>query len=244
MTENPKSINKSLVIFDVDGTLTRTLRVDDDCFTRAFAAEFGVTGIDTDWDSYDSYTDTGIAGEIFRDRLGRPPSLEESARLVERFMALLREEAAAEPGLFQEIPGAAETLTRLREQKDWEISLATGCWLPSALFKLEQAGISGEGIPLATSDDSPVREEIVRLALARSRRFYRTGRFERVVYVGDGVWDVRMSSELKIAFIGIADPKESKLLQSQGAAVIRPDLRNYPGFLRDLARAAVPGKRE
>jgi phosphoglycolate phosphatase-like HAD superfamily hydrolase len=237
-----EEMNKSLVIFDVDGTLTRTLRVDAACFTRAFADEFGVSGINTDWGYYDSYTDSGIAAQIFRERLGHHLSPEESARLVDRFMALLREEAMAEPGLFQEVPGAAAALGRLRKDPNWQPALATGCWLASALFKLEQAGISRDGIPLATADDSPIREEIARLALARSRSFYRVNRFERVVYVGDGAWDVKMAAELRIAFVGIADREKSELLRAAGAARFRPDFRDYPAFLEELSRAVVPGK--
>jgi len=235
-------MRKSLVIFDVDGTLTRTLRVDADCFTRAFTKEFGISGINTDWGSYDNYTDSGIASQIFREKLGHSPTPEENARLVDRFIALLQEEAAAEPEFFQEVPGAAALLERLREERDWRPALATGCWLPSALFKLEKAGISGEKIPLASADDSPIREEIVRLAIARSRRLYQTDRFERVVYVGDGVWDVKMSSELEIAFIGVADEEKRKLLRAAGAAHFLTDFRDYSSFLRELSRATVPGK--
>ncbi len=231
-----------LVIFDVDGTLTRTLRVDADCFVRAFADEFGISGINTDWGSYDSYTDSGIAGQIFREKLGHPPTPEENARLVDRFIALLQEEAAAEPELFQEIPGAAAALARLREDPDWKTALATGCWLPSALFKLEEAGISLDRIPLATADDSPIREEIVRLVISLSRQFYGTDRFERLVYVGDGVWDVKMSSELKIGFIGVADEEKRKPLRAEGATNFLTDFRDYTGFLKELSRATVPGK--
>ena len=38
-----------LVIFDIDGTLTETMKVDEECFVRSFAEVFGFTDIDTDW---------------------------------------------------------------------------------------------------------------------------------------------------------------------------------------------------
>ncbi|MHC5724190.1 MAG: hypothetical protein ACYTXY_08540 [Nostoc sp.] len=34
-----------LVIFDIDGTLTNTYKIDENCFVRAFALEFGIFGI-------------------------------------------------------------------------------------------------------------------------------------------------------------------------------------------------------
>ena len=236
-------MSKSLVIFDVDGTLTRTLKVDADCFVRALAGGFGISGINTDWSYYDNYTDSGIAAQIFREKLGHPPTPEEIACLVDRFIALLQEASSVQPELFQEIPGVAAALARLGTEGDWKIALATGCWLPSALYKLEHAGISVERIPLASADDSPIREEIVRLAISRSRRFYQTDRFERMVYVGDGVWDVKMSSELKIAFIGVADEEKRKLLRAEGARHFLTDFRDYSNFLKELSRAAVPAGR-
>jgi hypothetical protein len=36
-----------LIIFDLDGTLAETMKVDAECFLSSFAEVFGVTGIDT-----------------------------------------------------------------------------------------------------------------------------------------------------------------------------------------------------
>ncbi len=41
----------NLAIFDIDGTLTRTLSVDAECYIRAFADEFGLSGFNADWGS-------------------------------------------------------------------------------------------------------------------------------------------------------------------------------------------------
>jgi beta-phosphoglucomutase-like phosphatase (HAD superfamily) len=35
-----------LVMFDIDGTLTETMKVDEECFVRSFAEVFGFTDID------------------------------------------------------------------------------------------------------------------------------------------------------------------------------------------------------
>src|SRR6516162_1489083 len=41
-----------LVIFDIDGTLTQTMKVDADCFVRSLAEVCGFRDVDTDWSGY------------------------------------------------------------------------------------------------------------------------------------------------------------------------------------------------
>jgi hypothetical protein len=38
-----------LVMFDIDGTLTETMKVDEECFVRSFKDAFGFADIGTDW---------------------------------------------------------------------------------------------------------------------------------------------------------------------------------------------------
>jgi beta-phosphoglucomutase-like phosphatase (HAD superfamily) len=49
-----------LLIFDIDGTLTDTKRVDDECFINAFQDEYGVILTNTDWTTFVNVTDTGL----------------------------------------------------------------------------------------------------------------------------------------------------------------------------------------
>jgi len=50
---------------------------------------------------------------------------------------------------------------------------------------------------MATSSDAPRRSDIIRLAAQRAGRS-----LSDVVYVGDGVWDLKASGDLGIGFIG------------------------------------------
>jgi beta-phosphoglucomutase-like phosphatase (HAD superfamily) len=47
-----------LVMFDIDGTLTETMKVDEECFVRSFKDVFGFADIDTDWSHYPRTTDS------------------------------------------------------------------------------------------------------------------------------------------------------------------------------------------
>lgn len=48
-----------LVIFDIDGTLTQTNRVDSGCFVEVVKEVLGVEDFETDWSQYQYVTDRG-----------------------------------------------------------------------------------------------------------------------------------------------------------------------------------------
>jgi hypothetical protein len=97
-----------LIMFDIDGTLTRTDATDGDCFVQALRDVFCFTGISDDWSIYPHCTDSGILDALFRERQGRPPNVVEVAEFQNHFVALLSTESAARP--FGQIEGAHEML--------------------------------------------------------------------------------------------------------------------------------------
>lgn len=219
-----------LVVFDIDGTLTRTDVVDEVCYVRAFEEELGWTGINTDWAGYPSCTDTAIALEIFARHGGRSPRDGEMERVRRRFLSLL--EAALAADTFTEIPGAGEALRRLRNDPRFRVALATGAWEASALLKLRTAGLEVDGIPFVSSDDHPHREEIVRRAIAKAEAG--NGPFESIVSVGDGVWDVRTARALGIGFVGIGSGERAERLRREGAERVFEDFRDWGAFMEGL----------
>jgi phosphoglycolate phosphatase-like HAD superfamily hydrolase len=230
-----------LAIFDVDGTLTNTSRVDNECFARAYADALAVTEIDTTWQSCPHVTDSGVAQHIFQQRFKREPDEAEINRLRNCFMNLLSEQLQLDQTLFAEISGAAETLRRLRQRDDWAIAIATGCWQVSANFKLTAAGIEFDQLPAGYAEDGPAREQIVQAAIERARAHYHQPEFERVVSIGDGLWDVRTARNLKLGFLGVADGERAEKLQAHGAQHIIRHFGDYDYFFSQLAAAAVPG---
>ena len=128
-----------LAIFDLDGTLTDTNAVDEECFLEAASAELGLT-LNPDWGSYQHCTDTAIAREALAGFFGRPGSDEEIDRWRERFFALLRARLAEDPSRFAAIPGAAALLSRLPGE-GWHLCIATGGWGSSAEIKRRAAGL-------------------------------------------------------------------------------------------------------
>jgi phosphoglycolate phosphatase-like HAD superfamily hydrolase len=219
-----------LIIFDIDGTLTQTNRVDDRCFVQAFADELGLTEINPDWSRYPTVCDSGITQHLFQEYFQRNPRFDETLRLQRRFVALLEEAYQQEPGSFAAVPGAGPMLQALKQDPQYRIAIATGGWQLSALLKLEKAQIDIAGLPAAFADHGITREVIIATAMAMARGTYRQPQFSCVTYVGDGVWDVRTARQLGLNFIGIAQGEKATALRAVGATAIIQDFTDLVRF--------------
>ncbi len=230
-----------LVIFDIDGTLTDTTKIDADHYLKALSQTFGIDDVSTDWKEYENVTDAGITREIVQAREGRAPREEELNEFLERFVDLLGDAAARFPGSIQAVSGSAEALTRLRTEPGFAVAIASGSFRATAMIKLDRAGVDIEGLPSAFSDDDLSRAGIVEIAIARARRIYETEEFESIIYVGDAPWDVVTSRKLRIAFIGVAKDRRAEALREEGAVWIIPDFSDYDAFLACLRSARYLG---
>jgi phosphoglycolate phosphatase-like HAD superfamily hydrolase len=229
----------NLAIFDIDGTLTESVAVDEVCFIRAFRDVLGIERINTNWLDYHFQTDSGLALEICRNHLARDPGDAEISLLRSRFIQLLCAAVEETGQHMREIPGAAALLHRLEAHPDWHVAIATGAWKVSAHFKLASAGLPVEGIPWASADDAYDRVEILRTAMQRAEQHYGPGAFEKVVYVGDGVWDVRAAKVLGIGFLGLAAGNKAGRLLEEGASCVLPDFSNPVRVSECLETAAL-----
>jgi phosphoglycolate phosphatase-like HAD superfamily hydrolase len=217
-----------LIIFDIDGTLTETAKLDEECFVRALADVYGFDKIDTDWSRYRHSTDAGVFHEIYEGRTGRTPSMDDLSTFRRHFVGLIGAAACQSP--FGAIKGARELLSMLSCGAEHRVALATGAWSDSARIKMGNAHMwPYDDFPAASSDDAPDRETI--LELSRQRAIERYGDCGAAVYVGDGVWDARASRKLGIPFIGIGTGERAVRLESEGAICVLPDFQNAELFL-------------
>ncbi|HEY1233374.1 MAG TPA: HAD hydrolase-like protein [Candidatus Binatia bacterium] len=224
-----------VILFDVDGTLTDTMDVDTRCFLQAFVDVCGFADVDPDWSHYRNATDAGIFQEVFESRRGRSPTVSETVEFREHLVALFRSAAQQKP--FAPIRGASALLRRLSERGEYRIGLATGCWSDAARVKMASAGFCYDDYPSASADDAPDRETIVRIAAQRTAG--ETDReWNRAIYVGDGVWDVKMSRLLGIPFLGIGSEEQRESLIAAGASDVLPDFSDIHGFLLSLHKLA------
>src|SRR5213593_13890 len=220
-----------LVMFDIDGTLTETMTVDEECFVRSFRDVFGFADIDTDWSHYPHTTDSGIFQDVFTSRIGRSPTGQEVSRFRQHLTRLLA--AASSQSPFAPVAGADTLLSRLAQGGSHRVSLATGGWRDSARLKMASAGMCFDDHPAASADDALDRQSIIRLSRQRAAERYGES-FACTVYVGDGVWDARACRSIGISFIGIGTGSPATRLSADGAVCVFPDFTDADMFLRSV----------
>ncbi len=219
-----------LVLFDVDGTLVNSHRFDADCYVRAVEDVLGVKDVDDDWSHYKHVTDQGVLAEIYRENFGREIGGETVERFKAEFMSTMRRRLEEAGEGLEPVPGAIEAFGAARSDKDLAAAVTTGCWRVSALFKLASAGFEIGNVPVFSSDDAVSREGIMRKALADATREETSP--DKVVYIGDGVWDLAASRRMGFDFIAIGEGW--KELEARGAAKAFPDFTGLEAFLKAL----------
>jgi len=224
-----------LVMFDIDGTLTETMKVDEECFVRSFVEVFGFNDIDTEWSHYSHVTDSGIFREVYASRMGRPPTALDASRFRRHFIELLAAASSQTP--FTPVAGAERLLSRLASGGSHRVSLATGSWRESARLKMAGAGMCFDDHPAASADDAFERESIMKLSRQRAGEWYGKA-FAGTVYVGDGIWDARACRALGIQFIGIGSDVRAARLASEGAVRVFQDFSEDDLFLECLDELA------
>lgn len=230
----------NLAIFDIDGTLTNTNTVDDECFIKSLSEAHGITKVSTDWAGYSHTTDSGITQQIFQERFGRDPEEPELDKLKFCFVGMLKDQFQANPSSFVETAGASVALGGLKREADWAVAIATGSWRESALLKLRAANIDFDGIPCAYAEDGLSREEILLSAVSQALQQHRVSGFAKTVSIGDGLWDVRTARRLEFAFLGVGGGGRAAILDRAGAKHVVEDFADYGQLVRFLEDAEVP----
>lgn len=184
------------VIFDIDGTLLDSFDDDAVLYVDAIEHVLGKVRFRDAWEHYPHVSDTGILSEICLDNaLAYDDALSDSIRDV--FLGRLKARMDLH-GPYREMPGALEFMRGLRLRDDVQIAYATGGWRASAELKLRSAGFPVLDVPLASANDHPDRQQIMRHALAQLR-----GPFESITYFGDGVWDRQATGALGWQFVPV-----------------------------------------
>lgn len=225
-----------LLVFDIDGTLTKTNEIDAICFSKAIEKVLGFSNIDTNWETYSYITASGIADEISKRYRARPIVEWELMRIETEFVAFIRKHAATSKNHFIAVKGAQKAIDRFRNEQGFAVALTTGGWNSSARLQLRYAGIDVEGVPLASSSDSFRREKIMEIAQKRAEELHER-RLGEVVYFGDEVWDYEATRNLGWRMIGIGE--EILRLEELGVPDIFADFTEMDRILEALD--AQPG---
>lgn len=224
-----------LVLFDIDGTLTRTQNGYVP-FNDAISGTFGIPG-DIRSVIPDGNTDPRIVEEIF---IAANLHIEIDLARWRAFAAKLKrcyvEAVLAGTTTIRALPGAAELLQVLSASAAIVSSVVTGNFEPVAQVKLNTAGLDRYLCRGAYGSDSPHRPELP--AIARQRWEAVSGRSigsEQCVIVGDTPKDLEAArlNGMKCVLVGTGRyPVEELTLFKPDACL--PDLSDTEGVLRTL----------
>lgn len=232
-------MSRPIAVFDIDGTLTDTNKVDHECYVVAVREVLGWQ-VGDDWGGVEDVTDSNILRELWRRQYSEALPDHVEQEVVTLFVDLLQVEARRYPDRFRPIQGARDVFTRLAEI-GWSSAMATGGWRQSAELKLWIASVPFESVPLASASDRILRTDIIRHALGSMGEQEATA-----VYIGDRPWDVRAAQALGMGFVGVGRGTAADKLREAGADVMIEDLRDTTLLERSLqaARDAAPGSRQ
>jgi beta-phosphoglucomutase-like phosphatase (HAD superfamily) len=186
------------VIFDIDGTLLHSNKLDDETYVSAIRDVLGPVQIRTSWSQYKNISGSGTLLEILEDN-----GIEDTAaalRAVEEAFVAGISRYIEEHGPILEIPGAKDFVSNLAQTRDCQIAYATSGWFGSARIKLSSSQFPLDGIPLASCND-----HISKVAIMTHAFEQLTAPFESITYYGDGEWDRTAAGTLGWTFVPVGE---------------------------------------
>lgn len=230
------SRTKQLIIFDIDGTLLDSTDIDSECYIQSLDIEFGIKGINDDWTIYKNATDSGIFEEIYNQYYDIYPEPYDFIKHENGFYNIYNKKLTDNLYSFSEIPGANKIIYLLKSLPCYFIAFATGSYKKTALLKLKQFNITEDEFPITTANDSKQRENIVKLSIKKAEGLYKVDKFDKIISIGDEIWDIKTAINLTLPFIGIGKNKFKKLSN----CLSLDNFQDKKQFINSLNKAYIP----
>jgi phosphoglycolate phosphatase-like HAD superfamily hydrolase len=195
---------ENLLVFDIDGTLLDSENIHQTGFVNALQA-IGVAHVNTDWESYEHLTDSFIAKVNYERAMNRAFSKQLLLDFEAEFLKEINDAKVTE------ILGANTFLQEIITHTNYAVCFATGSMLMPARLKLNRARITYDQALLEASNNYFTREDIVKSAIVKAKNYFNVHQFQRIISIGDGVWDVKTAHNLGVEFIGIGADNKEKL---------------------------------
>lgn len=225
---------RTLLLFDIDGTLLLSGRAGLRALDRAFEQLLGINdafaGIKAN-----GRTDGYLLHEAAR-RKGVALSGEQIDRLKSSYFDLLAEEIVHPgEGRKEVMPGVRPLLHSLQARNDVVLALLTGNFERSARIKLDYFDLSRPFRFGAYGDDAVDRNMLVPVALTRAREAGHDPHVDRVIVIGDTPLDVECARAGGVRALGVATGSNSvsELLEA-GAYEALETLEDTPRVLEAL----------
>ncbi|MBE9182270.1 HAD family hydrolase [Oculatella sp. LEGE 06141] len=184
------------VIFDIDGTLLHSSKLDDETYISAIHDVLGPVQFRKSWSHYKNVSGSGTLLEILGDNnIGNTADV---LRAVEEAFVARISSHIEKHGPIMEVPGAKDFVSKLASSSDCQIAYATAGWLASAQIKLRSSHFPVDGIPLASCNDHIDKATIMTHACKQL-----TAPFDSITYYGDGKWDELAANMLGWHFVPV-----------------------------------------
>ncbi len=211
---------RTLVLFDIDGTLLTSAAAGREAIQAAFLDALG--SLDAfDRVRFDGKTDPQIVRELCEESgLGDRATEEFTAELLTRYLDHLERTLAEREGLVRALPGVPALLDALEAHDDVCVGLLTGNVAPGARLKLTAAGLAFERFRVgAFGSDSAHRPDLPPIAVKRAvPLFGRELAGEEIVIIGDTPADVTCGASLGVRAVAVATGSYSETeLREAGA---------------------------
>ncbi|MEO1518554.1 MAG: HAD hydrolase-like protein [Bacteroidota bacterium] len=229
---------KTLLIFDIDGTLLHSNKIDSQCFATTYEQLYGKPFPSIDWRNYPHVSDTTIFGAVIQEHFGREPEQEEVRIFQDAFVSMIEERRREKPGDFMEVPSARSTFERLLADDRYVLGIATGGWERPARVKLAHINLPTDALIMSFADGKLTREHIIQDVLDEVAR--RSIPIRRTVYIGDAPWDVRTTRNMSMPLVGIRRRGDMQHLHELGASHVLQDYSDFDAFIQATEQAQVP----
>jgi len=230
-------MSRTLILFDIDGTLLLTSGAGRRAITAALADRLGQGDA---WRRirFDGKTDPQIVRELLHSA-GDPAADDPSviAEVCERYVGHLEEELARSPGETRLMPGIPALLDRLEAHGDVVLGLLTGNIARGAGLKLRAGGLDPDRFQVgAFGSDSAHRPDLPAIAAARAAPIFGwTPAGDAVVIVGDTPADVTCGVAIGARAVAVATGSYGvEALQEAGAHAAFVNLTDTEAVLEAL----------
>jgi phosphoglycolate phosphatase-like HAD superfamily hydrolase len=220
---------KTLIIFDIDGTLLYSDRHDSQCFADSYQRVFGQKFPSIDWSDYTHVTDHTIFHSVYSRQFNKVCHPSDIHRFQDDYIGLMHDRRQVMPDKFSEVPAARRTIDRLKTSDNYVLGIATGGWKRPAIYKLTHIGISTTAIYDSYADDKSTRIEILQESIDKATIDHPN--IDKVVYVGDAAWDVATTKEMNIPMIGVRREGDLHYLHDMGVEHVIADFTDYDRFV-------------
>jgi len=230
-------MTRTLVLFDIDGTLLLTAGAGRRAITNALADRLG-NGDAWQKITFDGKTDPQIVRELLEaagDAAAGDPDL--IAAICDRYVGLLEEELDRSPGCTRLLPGVVPLLDELASRADVVVGLLTGNLARGAGLKLRSGGLDPARFRVgAYGSDSPHRPDLPAIAAERAAPIFgRVPSGDTVVIVGDTPSDVTCGRGIGARAVAVATGSYAvSVLRDAGARAAFDDLSDTAAVLEAI----------